>query len=263
MSKHSEYLFTDNVAKMVENADLTLDGLRLVHGCHYYVDSRPELEMGIMAKPILKSITARCRLILSASGAPGAKDYDMIDNGIASHANKRIFEHLKRSDCGRKLTFRFSDAYARGSARVGKGSSEKFAMIDVETIGKLRSPHHVLFYTRAVMAQGSDYPMFRLPWARSEAESWSDVKRRWLGAAERISTELQHDYVLEPIENPVNSEISWVKVKIVKKVSGWKPQKLFPRDAAHAVCTVVSGKAKSLTRQQLHERRDWTRADRK
>jgi len=262
MSKQSEFLFTENVAKMVEGASLTLDGLRLVHGCHYYVDSRPELKMGTMAKPMQKSITVRCRSILSASGAPGAKDYDVIDEGIVNHANKRIFDELKRSDCGRKLTFRFSDAYARGSARSGKSSPEKFAMIDVDTIGKLRSPYHILFYTRAVMTQGSDYPMFRLPWELSQSKSWADVKRRWLGAAERISSELNHDYVLEPIENPETSEIFWVKVKTVKKVSAWPPQKLFPRDAAHSVCTVVSGKASTLTRSQLRERRDWTRADR-
>lgn len=84
-----------------------------------------------------------------------------------------------------------------------------------------------------------------------------------MGAAERISTELHHDYVLEPIENPETSEIFWIKVKIVKKVSAWQPQKLFPRDAAHSVCTVVSGKANTLTRSQLRERRDWTRADRR
>ncbi|WP_281968652.1 hypothetical protein [Roseovarius nanhaiticus] len=263
MSKQSEYLFTEEVTKIVEQADLDLDGIRLVHGCHYYVDSRAELKLGIMAKPMQKSVTARCRAILSASGAPGAKDYDMIDAGIACHANKRIFDELKRSSCGRKLKFRFSDAYVRCALRSKKESTDKFAMIDVDVIARLRSPCHVLFYTRATMAQGSKHPMFELPWIPTESKPWSAVKRRWLGAAERISTLLDHDYVLEPMVDSLTDEVFWVKVKIVKKVSGWKPQKLFPRDAEHSVCTVVSGKATTLTRQQLRERRDWTRADRR
>lgn len=263
MSKQSEYLFTDEVAKMVENANLNLDGLRLVHGCHYYVNSRPGLQLGIMATPLLRSLTARCQSILAATGSPGAKDFGMIDAGIACHTDKRIFDELKRSPCGGKLTFRLSDAYVRRAARSNKGSTEKFAMIDVDVIAHLRSSYHVLFYTRAVMAQGSDYPMFQLPWSPTDKETWLDVKRNWLGAAERISKVLDHDYVLEPVAHPLTAELFRVKVKIVKKVSAWKPQKLFPRDAAHSVCTVVSGKANTLKRRELHERRDWTRVDRR
>ncbi|QFT59421.1 hypothetical protein FIU94_11360 [Sulfitobacter sp. THAF37] len=267
MSKLSEYLCTERVVTRLEKADLSLDGLRLAHGCHFYIDSRRELNIQNMAAPKRANFTVRCSTLLAITGSPGAKDYDMISRGMKAHTNLQaqggtaIFDFLKRREDRRKITFRFSDGYVRDSLRRSNDRTSKFAMIDVDTIGRLSTPKQILFYTRAVMAQGSTFPMFTLPWSAERTAPWRDVKRSWLSAAERLSKLLCQDYLLEPMVDAETDEVSRVKVKIVKKVSAWGPEKLFPRQADQSVCTVISGKARSLSKSELQERRKWTRAD--
>jgi hypothetical protein len=267
MSKLSEYLCTERVVARLENADLSLDGLRLAHGCHFYVDSRKELNIQNMAAPKRANFTVKCSTLLATTGSPGAKDYDMIAKGIQAHTGLRgqggraIFDFLERREDGRKITFRFSDGYVRDSLRSSNDRKSKFAMIDVDTIGRLSTPKQILFYTRAVMSQRSNSPMFNLPWSAERSGPWRDVKRSWLSAAERLSKLLDQDYLLEPMVDAETDEVSRVKVKIVKKVSAWGPEKLFPRQADQSVCTVIFGKARSLSKSELQERRKWTRAD--
>lgn len=268
MSKLSEYLCTERVVARLENADLSLDGLRLAHGCHFYVDSRKELNIQNMASPKRANFTVKCSTLLATTGTPGAKDYDMIAKGIKAHSalqyqgGAAIFDFLERRDNSKKITFRFSDVYVRDSLRASKDRTSKFAMIDVDTIGRLSTPKQILFYTRAVMSQRSNFPMFTLPWSAERSGPWRDVKRSWLSAAERLSKLLDQDYLLEPMVNAETDEVARVKVKIVRKVSAWDPEKLFPRQSDQAVCTVISGKARSLSKTELQERRKWSRADR-
>lgn len=268
MSKLSEYLCTERVVARLENADLSLDGLRWAHGCHFYVDSRKVLDIKNMAAPKRANFTVKCSTLLAATGSPGAKDYDMIAKGMKAHTDLRdqggraIFDFLERKEGGRKIIFRFSDCYVRDSLRTLKDRTSKFAMIDVDTIGRLSTPKQILFYTRAVMSQRSNFPMFTLPWSAERSGPWRDVKRSWLSAAERLSKLLDQDYLLEPMVDAETDEVSRVKVKSVRTVSAWEPEKLFPRQADQAVCTVISGKARSLSKGELQERRKWSRADR-
>jgi len=98
MSKPSEYLCTERNIKTIEQADLPLNALRLVHGCHYYVDSNPKLSMMRMAALEKLSYTVRCSSILAATGTPKANDYDMIKSGIDAISGKKIFDMLNQSD---------------------------------------------------------------------------------------------------------------------------------------------------------------------
>ncbi|WP_322866053.1 hypothetical protein U5922_007510 [Aquicoccus sp. G2-2] len=86
-------------------------------------------------------------------------------------------------------------------------------------------------------------------------------KKPWLAAARRIGEKMSLNYVLIPHVDVQTDEISHVKVKLVKKVSGWAPGKLFPRDG-QGVAVVVNGKSMTLSRLELRARRDWSRADR-
>jgi len=111
------------------------------------------------------------------------------------------------------------------------------------------------------MAHRSNYPTFDLPRPDGKASLWSQEKKKWLSAAARLSAEFDHDYIFEPIVNVETDEVSRVKVKIVKKVSAWAPERLFPRDG-QGVCVVIRGRSGTLSRHELRQRRRWRWADR-
>lgn len=258
MSSPSEYLCTQHCIQQIEDANLPLYALRLVHACHYVVDKNPGLSMLNMAMQPEKQYTVRCQTLLEATGTPRANDFGMIRAGAQVLQGGQIFSHLRLSASGRKLTFRFSKKYATDALRRKK---EKFAFVDVDVIRSLRTPQQILFYTRCAMVLGSDFPMFRLPWSNSAQSNWLSCKKPWLSAACRVSEALGLDFVLIPKIDVETDEVFHVDVKIVKKVSSWGRASCF-RGMQRAFVVVDNGKSATLSRKELRARRNWRRADR-
>jgi hypothetical protein len=258
MSKPSEFLCTERCIRHIEDANLSLYALRLVHGCHFLVDQTLGLSMQNMALHADRHYTVRCQTLLEATGTPNANDFDMIREGIKGLQNDKIFNHLKLHESGRKLTFHFQKNYATNAIRA---KSEKFAMVDVDEVRTLRTREQIIFYTRCAMVLKSQFPMFWLPWKPGGESRWVDAKKPWMAAARRVGKRLGLDFILVPEVSVETDEVTRVKVKLVKKVSHWSPGKLFPRDG-QGVAVVTDGKSATLSRSELRRRRDWRRPDR-
>ncbi|MDX1785619.1 MAG: hypothetical protein R3210_05780 [Roseovarius sp.] len=258
MSKPSEFLCTERCIQHLENANLPLYALRLVHACHFYVDQTPGLSMQNSVLYSDRHYTVRCQTLLEVTGTPKANDFGMIKKGVEYLQGSNIFSHLQLHRNGRKLTFHFTNKYANDAFRK---RADKFALIDVDHVRTLRTPEQIMFYTRCIMVQRSDFPMFTLPWGESGDGSWLHAKKPWLAAARRIGERLGLDCVLIPQVSVETDEVIRVQVKLVPKVSPWPPGKLFPRDG-QGVAVVSKGKSRTLSRPELRERREWRRADR-
>ncbi|WP_339638297.1 hypothetical protein [uncultured Sulfitobacter sp.] len=258
MSKPSEFLCTERCIQHIEDANLSLYALRLVHGCHFLVDQTPGLSMQNMALHADRHYTVRCQTLLEATGTPNANDFDMIREGIKGLQNGKVLSHLILHESGRKLTFHFQKNYATNANRA---KSEKFAMVDVDEVRTLRTREQIMFYTRCAMVLKSQFPMFWLPWKPSEEKRWVEAKKPWMAAARRVGERLGLDCILVPEICVETDEVTRVKVKLVKKVSQWSPGKLFPRDG-QGVVVVIDGKSATLSRSELRRRRDWRRPER-
>lgn len=258
MSKPSEFLCTERCIRRIEDANLSLYALRLVHGCHFLVDQTPGLSMQNMALHGDRHYTVRCHTLLGVTGTPKANDFDMIRSGIEGLQSSNIFSHLTLHGNGRKLTFHFQKNYATNAIRA---KSDKFAMVDVDEVGTLRTTEQIMFYTRCAMVLKSQFPMFWLPWRADGKDRWLQAKKPWTAAAQRVGARLGLDCILVPEICVETDEVTRVKVKLVKKVSQWAPGKLFPRDG-QGVAVVIGGKSSTLSRSELRRRRDWRRADR-
>jgi len=258
MSKSSEFLCTERCIQHIEDANLSLYALRLVHGCHFLVDQTPGLSMQNMALHPDRHYTVRCQTLLEVTGTPKANDFDMVREGIKGLQNANIFNQLKRHESGRKLTFHFQKNYATNAIRA---KADKFAMVDVDEVRTLRTPEQIMFYTRCAMVLKSQFPMFWLPWRADGNKRWLHAKKPWMAAARRVGERLGLDCILVPEVCVETDEVTRVKVKLVKKVSQWSPGKLYPRDG-QGVAVVINGKNATLSRSELRRRRNWRRADR-
>ena len=111
------------------------------------------------------------------------------------------------------------------------------------------------------MVQRQRHPIFYLPRVCSEKEPWSETKRTWLAAASRVGELLGHHYVFIPELDDQCENVIAVRVKIVHSETQWSEGRLFPRHAPEPVSTVANGKTRTLTRQELRKRKNWTRVD--
>ena len=207
-----------------------------------------------MVVPGARACTLRCTEVMASTGTPGARDNRMIAEAIRDLEGKHIFARLELSANRRKLTFLFTTSFAR-AAQPLKG--KKFAILDSSEIALLRSPAQVYFYVRAVAVQRSDHPLFWLPPLRED--DWSAVKRGWLRAAAAVGERLGHSYVFVPMLDEFGERVAVVKVKIETPSSRWSPGRLYPRDCPEAVSVVGGGRWRTLTKEGLSERRNWTR----
>lgn len=254
MSKPSEYRCQEDVLRLLEKHNLSLPALRLVHACHYYVDQHPRWHLGLMTNAGARNCTVRCTDLIAATGTAGAKDNRMIADGIRDLADKGIFTVLDLSENRRKLTFRFSKSFVNAGTHL---KNSRFAMLDTEILAKLRSPAHVMFYSWATMVQRAKFPQFSFRGV-GENDPWSNSKRSFLRAAASVGGHLGHGYVIIPELDDFQEYVAFVRVKIVSASSQWSPGMLYPRSSPEAVSIVQNGVARTLTRSELRQRRDWT-----
>jgi hypothetical protein len=243
-------------ARALEGANLSLDALRLVHACYHFLDQHPFWKLELMALPGGKrECTARCTELVACTANKTANDNSMIHQGIADLEGKRIFDVLELSPNHRTLRFRFCRAFA-ADGMFYKG--DLFAMVDTAQIAALPSPTHIQFYTRAVMAERSNYPLFLLPGINAVSAPWAGSnKRRWLRAAARVGPILEHDYLFIPILDDYRETVIGVKVKITTSELQWSTEMLFPRHSPEPISVVENGKVNTLTAAELAVRRTW------
>lgn len=260
MSTLSHYRCEENVVKLLEKKKLPLSGLRLVHATYHYLDNHPGWQpshMNISDKLGENRVcTALCSLLCEATGSPRANDISMIHDGMRDVEGKELFRVLELA--GRRLRFRYSHSLASATKRYTNG---KFAMIDCRIIAQLRSPWQLYFYTRAEMVQRQRHPIFYLPRVCPDTEPWSQTKRTWLSAACRVGEVLGHHYVFVPELDELCERVVAVRVKVVHQKTEWSPGRLFPLRAPEPVSIIANGKSRTLTRQELQKRRNWTRVD--
>ena len=254
MSKTSEYMCHEKIVALLERSNLSLAALRLTHACYHFIDQHPGWRLENMNLTGERCCTARSTEILAFPATPGATDNDMIMDGIRDLEGTAIFDVLKRSANGRKLMFRFSRRFVKCGTRH-KG--DLFSMVDLDWIARLRSRSHILFYTRAVMAERSRCPQFYLPGIDPLEAPWSKSKRGWQRAAERVGQHLGHDYLFIPELDEFREDIVRVRVKITTPRTEWSEGKLYPRRSAEPASVVEAGKARALTAAELASRSAW------
>ena len=259
MSRPSEYRCEEKVVTLLEQAKLSLNALRFVHATYHHLDNNPgwtPSHMSLKPTPTDDRIcTVLAAELCAATATPGANDISMIHEGINGVAEHNLFQHLQLD--GRKVRFRYSKHMAEAAQPLMKS---RFVFLDCDLIARMRSPWQVLFYTRAAMVTRQDRPIFYIPRVCPVSEPWSDTKRTWLAAAARVGQMLDQKYVIIPELDARREKVTGVRVKIVHGATKWSKGKLFPRYATEPVCVVAHGKACTLSRGELKQRIEWTRA---
>ncbi|MGX9855368.1 hypothetical protein ACR03S_08025 [Limimaricola variabilis] len=109
------------------------------------------------------------------------------------------------------------------------------------------------------MVHHADHPLFYLPGICPEAAPWSDQKRNWMRAAERVGQLLGQDYLFVPELDPHDDSVVAVKVKVSTHTSKWSTNKLYPRFGLGSISTVIDGKGRTLKQSEVSLRHAWTR----
>jgi hypothetical protein len=259
MSKPTEYLMTKEIVAMVEKTKPSLQLLRLFHACYAYVDRNKHLSVGLIAMTGQPSCTVLCSDLAAITGSPAAKSNAWIRNAIQEGGWGSLFSKLDLNDSGNLLSFKFAPRIGPASLRNSKETV--FAMLDSDDNRTISSANEVLFYTRAVMVGQANQPSFHIPNICPTTAPWRDnTKKSWLRIAARVGEKLGQDYVVAPQFDPMNREISQVRVKVVTANSRWSAGHLFPRPPCPPVAVVHGGNFVCLTKSELVARRNWTRA---
>ena len=258
MSKPTEYLISQKLVAMIEAAKPSLHLLRLFHACYAYVDRHPLLNVGIIALQGKPACTALSSDLAAITGSPCAKSNTWIRTAVEQGAWDSLFEKLSLDTTGRLLTFKFARKVGVNAQRSEK--DKVFAMIDSMELRKISSSAEALFYTKAVMVNQANQPMFSLPKLCPETKLWTDsAKKSWLRIATRVGERLSQHYVFLPQRDQLTREITQVTVKVVTSTSLWSRERLFRRPPCPPISVVHDGKFYSLTQSDLHARLSWTR----
>lgn len=259
MSKPTEYLMPLKLVALLEAANPSLHLLRLFHACYAYVDRNPLLSVGVIALPGRPACRVLCSDLSLIAGSPGAKSNSWIGSAIEADGLKILFSEISIEESSKILAFKFSRKVSVSSMR--NEDDKIFSMVDGNVIRTISSSKEALFYTRAVMVDKANQPMFHLPGICPETSPWTDnTKKSWLRVAARVGEKMNHHYVLLPERDPLTRKITRVKVKAVTPTSQWSPQGLFRRPPCPPVSVVHDGKFRSLSRSELLARHCWTRA---
>ncbi len=259
MSKPTEYLMPLKLVALLEAANPSLHLLRLFHACYAYVDRNPLLSVGVIALPGRPACRVLCSDLSLIAGSPGAKSNSWIGSAIEADGLSILFSEVSIEENSKVLAFKFSRKVSVSSMR--NEADNIFSMVDGNVIRTISSSKEALFYTRAVMVDKANQPMFLLPGICPETSPWTDnTKKSWLRVAARVGEKMNHHYVLLPERDPLTRKVTRVKVKAVTPTSQWSPQGLFRRPPCPPVSVVHGGKFRSLSRSELLARHCWTRA---
>lgn len=102
-----------------------------------------------------------------------------------------------------------------------------------------------------------DAPSFYIPKV-SVSTPWSKAKKRWISAAEKLSTELGLQYLFCPEIDSMSEQVRAVRVKISREQTKWFAGSLYYRGADKPPIAVTSGQSQAVSRVDLLKRENWT-----
>lgn len=157
-------------------------------------------------------------------GTPGSKDSRWLREAVDGLLNCGLFKHLDISENGRFITYQFSRGVGEASIKP-----KKFAPLYTGHIKTCRTRYDLLFYSRAALVAGMDYPNFTLPLIgdQSPAEPWSESRDGWLKAAMLSSEMLGHAYLVGPQPTVHDARPSKVLVKAQHNATIWAENRLY------------------------------------
>lgn len=259
MSKPTEYPLTNEIIAMIEKTKPSLQLLRLFHACYAYVDRNKHLTIWLNSMSGKPSCTVSCSDLAAITGSLEAKSNSWIKTAVEEGGWDTLFRQLHLDGCRNLLSFKFTPRI--GEEAIMTSKKKVFAMLDSDEIRTISSANEVLFYTKAVMVGQAQQPSFYIPNICPKTAPWTDSsKKSWLRIAARVGERLGQDYVIAPQRDPTTREITQVRVKVATANTRWSAGFLFPRPPCPPVAVVQGGRFLCLTKAELVERRNWTRA---
>lgn len=253
MTKPTEYLLTRKIVRMIEQANLSLHQLRLVHACLAYVDRIKHLNIQMLALPTGEGCRASCADLAAITGSPGQKSATWVAETAKAGGLNKFFRECAAEEDGRLLRFKFSPNL--GTAAI-RNEEDAFVMLDSDEIATISSAPEFLFYVSSVMVAGANQPQFYIPLAGAP---WTDrSKKGWLRVAARVSGRTGHEYLIVPQRDPVTRKIDQVRVKVTTSSSKWSAGCLYPRSPCPAVSVAHGGAYTCLKKADLKSRHAWT-----
>ncbi|SFP31197.1 hypothetical protein [Tranquillimonas alkanivorans] len=213
-----------DVLLRLEGLELTAHQLRTFLGAYWFMsiatNDQPELVLANSARPK----TIRAAELRAEIGTPGCNDSRWLRNSLRGLRSAGLFTMLELPDNGRRFTFQLH-------RKVGEDSLKPkvFAPLYTGHIQRCRTSCDILFYCRAAMVAGRNWPKFDLPGIGDQAPArpWSLCRDGWLRAAMRVSEMLDHSYLLGPVTGAFDVRPSRVEVKVQHDKTSWSPGKLY------------------------------------
>lgn len=256
MSQAMQYLCPAELVAMIEHKNLSLDALRVFHALCYFTDQHPTFQITSMASPSQRSAHILSRKLTACTFPPSTNDLRPVRATMQALQAAGLVEVFNFSDTNRDVRFRFSRRVIESiTARRKDG---QFAMMEPGMLSQLSSAAHVLFYTRVVMHQGANVPIFYIPGINPQTAPWSQMRRRWIRAACKLSRIYGHGYLFCPEVDFASTAVIRMRVKITHPETTWYPGRLYHRIADKPPVAVFAGKAESLTREEMRARESWT-----
>lgn len=252
------YKCSRKVVKFLEEANLSLQELRLTHACLALTSWHQVRTVSSMAVQPDLAYTVRCLDVAAAAFPAGLKDLDPIHAAVSGLAqDRKVFERLEVDESRRNLTYRFS----HGLIKAIRESTEKdgFLLLAPSCLGTFRSAKQVLFFTRVGLARHLSYPMFYLPGMAAPETSWTVTCRQWRDAARSVSAMTNDTFMLSPLRERFTSNVTAVAVKFSTSESRWSPGALYSRHDRDLPTIVDASGHKKLTKAEFQRRADWTR----
>ncbi len=255
MSTHTQFRCDEEIVQMIENANLPLHALRVFYGLHYLIDADPSKHVILMSPPHRNSMTVKGRKIRQATFPSGTNDLKFLPDAQESLLASKLLSVYEIDDQTKTLTFRYSD---KAIVASGQKKGGKFAIADSLCLTRLSTPEQIMLYIRTMMHQRMKAPSFYIS-GISASTPWQSAKKSWVSAAEKLSKELDQQYLFCPEADRMSEQVSAVKVKISNDQSSWFSGSLYYRLADKPPTAVSAGHSGAVTRAELLKRETWTK----
>lgn len=257
MSEPNEYLCPAELVALVEHANLSLDALRVFHALCFITDKHPFFKITSMSRPVQRSLDVLSRKLIACAFPRSTNDLRAIGPAMSELGDARLIESFQLGASARNLSFRFPRAVIE--AYTSRPKNGQFAMIDTSMLSCASSSAQLLFYTRVAMHAAAKVPEFYIPGLDPRTSPWSKIRRRWIGAACKLSRVLPHGYLFCPEVDFASDVVIRMRVKISHDATTWFPGRLYHRVADKPPVAVFNGSSVALTRGEMRAREHWTR----
>lgn len=253
----NRYLCLEKVVTCLENANLSLNALRLTHACLALTEWHPSRTLGAMwLKPDL-GYRVRCVDVAATAFPPSLKDHGPIRQAINELMTAtNLFDHLEIDATGRLLTYRFGRPILK--IEWERAKKDAFVLLAPAEFGTFRSSRHAMFFTRVELARNMNQPKFFIPGLDQPDKSWQATARLWRDAASIVASRTGDSYMFSPRFKRFSNTIADVAVKFSTPNSNWAPGALYTRHDRDLPTIVDATGHRKLTRAEFRARMNWT-----